>query len=311
VSAKHKHNYLRLFLTGFGMGSADIVPGVSGGTIAFIFGVYEELIFSIKKISSEVLKLVFKMKYKEAVAATPLHFLVPLGLGILTAIATLSGFISHFLETQPTLIWSFFFGLLVASVYVVRKRVRIWDKKKYKALIVSALLAFYIAGLVPVATSATPIAFFLSGMVAIIAMILPGVSGSFFLILMGKYEQVLHAVVSRDIVTIAIFGVGAVVGLALFSRVLSWLFKNHHDIVVASLTGFMIGSLRKVWPWKIGELNALPVGNAEIIRPLALMLLGAVLIYYLDSKHVVETEVHDVDDPAFEREHAKAKGGKK
>lgn len=313
---------IRLFFTGFTMGSADIVPGVSGGTIAFIFGVYEELIHSIKRISGESLKLFLKGKFKEALKSVPFSFLVPLGLGIGTAVLTLTGLLTHLLETSPVLLWSFFFGLVVSSVFIVSKRIVTWDLRDIVFMLAFTAIGYVLVGSVPMETPATPLAFIVSGAIAICAMILPGVSGSFLLIIMGKYEQILMAVNNRDIVTIGLVGIGAVVGLALFSRLLSWMFKKHHDIVVASLTGFMIGSLRKIWPWKetittrinshgvevpLLEQNILPESyDQRFLVAVGLCLLAMIIIFTLDKFQVTKEQVKDVDDKKFEKEHKKS-----
>lgn len=319
---EHAKRTTSLFFTGFAMGSADIVPGVSGGTMAFILGVYEELIYSIKKLSGETLKLFLTFKFKEGMKSVPFGFLVPLGVGILSALVLLAPILSNLLTNQPVYLWSFFFGLVLASIYVVRKRVVTWDGHDYLAFALSAAFAFLIVGMVPTHTPATPIAFFLSGMIAIIAMILPGVSGSFLLILMGKYHQILQLVVDRDVVMLGIIAAGAVIGLALFSRVLSWLFEKHHDIIVAILTGFMLGSLRKIWPWKealttrinshgvevaVTEKNIFPESlNSEVIFAVLLALAGLFLILYLDKRQVTDEHLSDVEDSGFEKEHSKA-----
>ncbi len=235
---------------GFVMGASDIVPGVSGGTMAFIFGIYEQLIESIKLVSGEALKLVLKGKIAEAFKIIPFSFLVPLATGLLGAVVLLSSVLTYMLDTYPVYLWSFFFGLVVASIKVVSKRVTVWSSREIGAAVVAAIAAYLIVGAVPTETAATPLAFLLSGAIAICAMILPGVSGSFLLIILGKYEQILAAVHDKDIVTLGIFMVGAVVGLALFSRLLSWLFEHHENIIISVLTGFMVGSLRKIWPWK-------------------------------------------------------------
>jgi len=289
--------YLRLFLTGFGMGTADIIPGVSGGTIAFIFGIYEELITSIKTVTGETLKLVTKGKIKDAVKAVPFGFLVPLFAGIATAILLLARTLEHLLETQPVFIRAFFFGLVIASGYLVSRQIKRWSTKIVVAMTIALVLSFILVGIVPVATPDTALAFFLSGAIAIIAMILPGVSGAFLLLILGKYNQVLNAVVEFDLLTIGLVAAGAVLGLALFSRVLSWLFKNYHDLVVAALTGLMLGSLRKLWPWKevlktgldrhgetvvLQEANMLPtVFDGVVLTAMLLTVAGAVIILYL------------------------------
>lgn len=303
------------------MGSADTVPGVSGGTIAFLLGIYEQLIYSIKLISGEVLRLALSLRIKEAWSKIPFAFLVPLALGIFTAILVLSNGISYLLKNQPVLLWSFFLGLVVASIVVVRKRVVTWNRHDYFALTITAIAAYFIVGAVPVETPATLLAFFLAGAVAICAMILPGISGSFLLVIMGKYEQILTAVTEQNFLVLAATAAGSVIGLALFSRLLSWLFAKHHDIVVAALTGFMIGSLRKVWPWKEvlstrvnshGELvpllerNIMPNLDMMFLASLALIGLGYGLIMFLDRFQVTKESVTDVEDKKFAKEHAKA-----
>lgn len=298
--------YFRLFLTGFGMGSADIVPGVSGGTIAFIFGVYEELIFSIKKLTGESLKLFLKLKIKEGFASIPFGFLIPLGVGLLTAVVTLSSFLEYMLHNEPTLIWSFFFGLVAASILIIKNRVVTWDTHDIVAFVLATVGAFLLVGLTPSQTPATPILFLISGAIAIVAMIMPGVSGSFLLLMMGKYEQILSAVNNRDIFIIGLVGIGAVLGLAIFSRFLSWLFEKHHDIAVATLTGFMLGSLRKIWPWKLEEINVLPEFNSSLITPLILMLIAAYAMIYLNKFQVTKEHTEDVEDKKFASKHKKA-----
>jgi len=289
--------YLRLFLTGFGMGIADIIPGVSGGTIAFIFGIYEELIISIKTVTGEVLRLAVKGSIVDAIKTIPFGFLIPLFAGIATAILLLARTLEHLLETQPVFIRAFFFGLVIASGYLVSRQIKKWSNKIMLMMIFALALSFVLVGIVPVQTPDTALAFFLSGVIAIIAMILPGVSGAFLLLVLGKYNQVLNAVVELDFLTIGLVAAGAVLGLALFSRVLSWLFKYYHNLVVAALTGLMLGSLRKLWPWKevlkmgldrhgeivvLQEANILPrTLDAAVFAAVILTLVGAGIILYL------------------------------
>ncbi|MCA9368923.1 MAG: DUF368 domain-containing protein [Pseudomonadales bacterium] len=284
---------------GFVMGAADIVPGVSGGTMAFIFGIYEKLINGIKTVSGKALTLLAKGKLIEALEVIPFHFLVPLALGIGAAVISLSSLLTYMLETYPELIWSFFFGLVVASIMIVSKRIKTWKFIEVVSAIAAAVAAFMIVGAVPTETAATPIAFLASGAVAICAMILPGVSGSFLLIILGKYEQILQAVHDKDIVTLGIFMVGAVIGLALFSRVLSWLFKHHESVIIAVLTGFMLGSLRKIWPWKetvktivdshgeivpVVQRNVMPAGfNQEFMIAVGLFVLAFVIVTMIEK----------------------------
>lgn len=293
------HPVLRFFISGFAMGSADIVPGVSGGTVALILGIYEQLLSTIKGVTSDTLKLLIKGSIVEAWRSIPFSFLVPLGLGIVSAIVLLSSALEYLLFNQPVPTWSFFFGLIIASVVVVSKRVSSWSLNLLSALLIASVVAFFIVGLVPVSTPATPVAFFLAGMIAICAMILPGISGSFILILLGKYEQVLSAVSSGDAVTLGIVMMGAVVGLAIFSKILSWLFDKYHDLTIAILTGFMVGSLRKIWPWKeilqtrinshgvvepVVTKNVLPESvSTELFIAAALACFAVALVFYIES----------------------------
>lgn len=313
---------IKLFLIGFAMGASDIVPGVSGGTIAFIFGIYEELIYSIKKMSGEVLGLVIRGKIKKSIEETPFSFLVPVGVGVILAIATLANLLSHLLDTSPVFVWSFFLGLVVASILIVRKRVVTWDVHDFVLLILASVFSYFVVGLVPVQTPATNLAFFASGAIAIVAMILPGVSGSFILVLLGKYEQVLEAVVNLDITTLSFIIFGAVLGLSVFARILSWLFEKHHDISVVVLIGLMIGSLRKIWPWKkivstttdrhgavvpLEEVNTFPdLGNSGFIFALVLFVAAFLTMFYLDRLHVTDENVEMIGDPEYERIHKKA-----
>ncbi len=296
-SAQRRAAMLRLFVTGFSMGSADLVPGVSGGTIALLFGIYEELIHSIKTVSSKALKLALQGRIREALWVVPWEFLVPLGAGILAAIFSLAKLISYLLANHPVFVWSFFFGLVTASVWVVGQRVGRWNARAYGTAAIGAAVTYAIVGAVPVHTPAELPVFFLAGMIAIMAMILPGISGSFLLVLMGKYAQLLEAVTSRDVITLSVFVLGAAVGLALFSRFLSYMFANHHQPMMAFLTGVLLGSLRKVWPWKetvettldahgnevpLVEVNRLPPAlDGELIVAVSLFLIAVGLIRYL------------------------------
>lgn len=284
--------YILLVAKGFCMGAADVVPGVSGGTMAFILSIYEELIQSIRSFDMEVVKLVFRLKIREALDRVNWLFLVCVMGGIFTAIFTLAKGLAWLLENQPVLIWSFFFGLVLASVAVVSRRVSAWSIHLLAAGLISAVGAFFLVGMVPVQTPETWWFLFLSGAIAICAMILPGISGSFILVLLGKYQYALQAVNNRDFVTLFILACGAAVGLISFSRLLSWLFRRHHNLTIAILAGLMLGSLRKVWPWKIAEANAWPSAfNGETALALGLVVFGAIavlLIEYLGA----ERETH-------------------
>lgn len=282
------------------MGAADVVPGVSGGTIAFISGIYEELLETINSVNLGALKTLKKEGVKAAWKSINGNFIVTLFLGIGISIASLAKLISYLLEVHPILIWSFFFGLVLASIVSVGKQVKSWDAVSIVGLIIGTGLAFWITVLPPMASSGEMWFIFISGMIAICAMILPGISGSFILLLMGSYQTVLGAVKEKELLTIGVFMAGAAIGLLSFSSVLKWMFTKYHDLTIAILTGFLIGSLNKLWPWKDtistrenshGEVvpfiqeNMLPVdgvGNPQIINALLVCVLGAALIFGME-----------------------------
>lgn len=313
---------LRLFFTGFFMGAADLIPGVSGGTIAFLSGIYEELLHSIKTVTGKVPQLVFQGKIKEAFNTIPFKFLIPLGIGVLTALLSLAKLISWLLTDYPVFVWSFFFGLVIASTFIVLKRIVRWDLTDKIAFIISMIASYIVVGAVPIETPNNYPFIFFSGMIAICAMILPGISGSFILLLLGKYQQILAAVTQRDILTLVVFAAGCGVGIALFSRLLSWLFAKHHDISIAVLAGIMIGSVRKIWPWKevvLTRINShgveVPFIEKNILPPsfdvsflfcVILAIIGITIIIYMDKVKVVEEHVKDIDDKEFEKQHTEA-----
>jgi len=273
-----------------GMGAADVVPGVSGGTIAFITGIYEELVYSIKSINLEAVKLFFTGKWLSFWKHINGNFLLAVFAGIFISVLSLAKVLEHLLEHQPVLIWSFFFGLILASSYVVSRKITKWNYPKIVALLGGIGIAFYITSVTPTTTTDSSWFVILSGALASCAMILPGISGSFILLLLGKYEFALHAVNERIILDLLLLGSGAVVGIILFANLLSWLLKKYHDVTIAVLVGFMIGSLNKIWPWKetlktivvdgevkpLVEKNILPsLNNADDRFWMALLLLAA------------------------------------
>lgn len=310
---------IRLFLTGFTMGTADLIPGVSGGTIAFLSGIYEELIYSIKFVTGDVLRKALTGRIVEAIKMVPYKFLVPLALGLMTAIFSLANALSYLLENHPIYVWSFFFGLVIASTMIVMKRVVKWDIRDVASFVIAAVITYFVVGLVPIETPSTLPVFFLSGVVAIIAMILPGISGSYILLLLGKYQQVLGAVTNRDFLTLAVFAAGCAVGIALFSRVLSWLFAKHHDISIAILAGIMLGSVRKIWPWKETVLTRInshgvevplvekniapPTFDITVVIAIALALGAFFLIVYFDRLQLTKEKTKDIENPEFEKEY--------
>lgn len=251
--------YVLVSLKGVAMGAADIVPGVSGGTIAFISGIYEELITSINNVNGEAVRKLFK----EGITSFWRHingtFLLALIVGIGVSIISLAGVVSHLLEHHPVLIWSFFFGLIIASIWLVSKTIDKWNAGTIVALVIGIAIAFYISTLNTVAHIEGNWFIFVSGMIAICAMILPGISGSFILVMLGSYHQVLQAVKDKNLMLIGLFAAGCVIGLLAFSRLLKFLFAKFHSLTIALLAGFMIGALYKVWPWKIN------IGDAPIV----------------------------------------------
>ena len=233
------------------MGAADVVPGVSGGTVAFVTGIYEELLESIKSINFGTLALLFKQGPLAAWQSVNGTFLLVLLLGIITSIASLARLISYLLVQHPLLVWSFFFGLIAASSIHMVKQIKVWQLLTVISIVVGVLAAVLVTELKPVELTPGPLIFFAAGAVAICAMILPGISGSFILLLLGMYGHVLSAVKDFQLLYIMSFAGGCAVGLLSFSHLLSWLFKRFHDVTLALLTGFLIGSLNLVWPWKL------------------------------------------------------------
>ncbi len=291
-------DYFVLSAKGFAMGCADVVPGVSGGTMAFILGIYEELINSIRMLSMpDTLKRVLSFDFRWSFANLPWPFLTAVAVGILTAIVSMARVLEWALEVYPEFLWSFFFGLVVASVVVIRTRVRLWGLPTIASLIVGTVFAFLVVTLVPIQTPATPLYLFGSGVIAICAMILPGISGSFLLVILGKYEQILGAVNDRDILTLIWFMLGAGIGIVTFAQVVGLLFKKFHDLTISFLIGLMIGSLWKIWPWKtvletytkpdgevvpLIEQNILPALDTQLLIALLFGLVGYLVVWGLE-----------------------------
>ncbi len=232
------------------MGAADVVPGVSGGTIAFITGIYEELLDSIRSVDAGAIKLLLGFRLADFWRHINGTFLLVLLSGIGFSVLALSRVILFLLANHPELLWSFFFGLIVASAWVVGRKIGRWSTGVVLFGLLGTAIAYYVTVATPAQTPEAHWFIFLSGAIAICAMILPGISGSFLLVLMAKYEFILNAVKELRLDVIAVFGAGCVVGILSFSRVLNWALKHHHNTTVALLTGFMVGSLNKVWPWK-------------------------------------------------------------
>ncbi|SHJ50562.1 putative membrane protein [Flavobacterium haoranii] len=308
-------DYLLITLKGIAMGAADVVPGVSGGTIAFISGIYQELIDSINKINIGTLKTLKNNGFKAAWGSVNGNFLLALLSGIAISVLTFSKIITHLLETQPILVWSFFFGLVIASIVFIWKEITHWHLKGIIALLIGTILSYYITIAEPTSSPDSYPYLFLSGFLAIIAMILPGVSGAFILLLMGSYQTVIGTInqlregltqMNTDLLLqaftkLAVFAGGAILGLKLFSRVLTWMFAHHKNTTLAMLIGFMIGSLNKIWPWKevletrvnshgetvpFIERSILPiefVGEPKIFGAIIMALIGFFLIFGLEK----------------------------
>ena len=293
------------------MGAADIVPGVSGGTMAFILGIYETLIHAIKSFNFDALRLALRLKLGELLDYISFRFLLALGLGLLAAIVLLSGFLSAVMDDEQgrALLFAFFFGLVLASILTIGVKVR-WSTASALMFVVGAVAAFVIVNIVPADADHSMPMLFVSGMIAITAMILPGISGSFMLLILGQYDYVLTAVSDRDLPPVIAVGLGAVVGIIAFSRVLSFLLAHYYHVTVALLVGFMAGSLWKIYPWKaclasdldrhgdfrcLAEQNIPPDFAAETFwLALGLMIVGFLLVNFLDH---LQTN----DNPVFRR----------
>jgi len=309
-------DYITITLKGIAMGAADVVPGVSGGTIAFISGIYQELIDSINKVDFSFFSNWKKEGLKTAWNKINGNFLLALLSGIAISILSLSKLITYLLSNHPILVWSFFFGLVIASVFFVGKQITNYSAKTMFALLLGTIISYLITIVNPVASPDSYPYLFLSGFIAIIAMILPGISGAFILLLMGSYETVISTInqfrtslfsldleiLQQSILKLATFAVGAILGLKLFSKILHWLFNKHKNVTLALLTGFMVGSLNKVWPWKkvlssrlnsdnqtvpFTEKSIMPFnfdGDNQLLLAIVLMVIGFLTIFVLEKR---------------------------
>lgn len=232
------------------MGGADVIPGVSGGTIAFISGIYDELIHSLKSFDAEAFKLLFTFKIAAVWKKVNANFLVTVLAGIVTSLLSLSKLMTYLLEFHPIQIWSFFFGLIMVSSPLILRDIKGWNVGTVIAGIIGIVVAYLITIITPTETPTNLFFIFFCGALAICAMILPGISGAFILLLIGKYEYMITALIEFNIPVIIVFVVGCFIGLTSFSHFLSWLLDNYRSSALALLAGFMIGSLNKVWPWK-------------------------------------------------------------
>ena len=298
-----QQSLIGLVARGMAMGAADVVPGVSGGTIAFITGIYDRLLEALKN-APVALKVLFSGGIKAAWEKMDATFLCAVFAGILTSILSFAHLISYLLATYPVMLWSFFFGLILVSGVHMLKQVERWGAGNLVVLLLGIAVSYAIGLMTPAHVSPGLGVFFIAGAIAICAMILPGISGSFILLLMGLYTAVMEAVKSLDILVMGVFGAGCLVGLLSFSHVLSWLLKHYRDLTVSLLTGLMIGALGKVWPWKqtleirinssgeevpLIETNILPFAYEQItqqpaylLESIGLMLMAIIMVLAME-----------------------------
>ena len=292
-------HYLIITLKGLAMGAADVVPGVSGGTIAFISGIYEELITSINNINLSLITIWKKEGFKVFWQKLNGNFLAALFLGIFISLFSLATLVSWLLENEPILLWSFFFGLVAASIFFVGKEISKWNFGIVVILFLGAFVAYFITTLPPSENASSLPYLFMSGALAVCAMILPGISGAFILVLLGSYKTILDAVHERDVKVVITVAVGAIFGLLSFAKVLKWMFNHYKNLTLALLTGFILGSLNKIWPWKlvldskiigdkiipIKEQNVSPFafeGDNQLMFAIIATIIGFSLIFILE-----------------------------
>ncbi|MBQ4547575.1 MAG: DUF368 domain-containing protein [Bacteroidales bacterium] len=286
------NQYIANFLKGMGVGSANVIPGVSGGTIALITGIFERLIDALKSLNLTAIKLFFTGKFKEFAKHTDLWFLVSVGSGVVVAILTIARLFEFMFENYPIYLWSFFFGMILVSIYYVGITIEKFNWKVIVSFIIGTGIALFIAFGTPAKENSNFIYLLICGAVATCSMILPGLSGSFVLVLMGNYQLIMiDAVNDLNLKILLPVVLGGVVGLLAFSHLLSWIFKNYRDITIAVLTGFILGSMPIIWPWKndvityfgseakvTGYEYFFPEFNMEFAIALVIMLIGAGII---------------------------------
>jgi putative membrane protein len=315
---------LTLFLKGMTMGAADVVPGVSGGTMAFITNIYEQLVTALNNIDLQALRLVFKGQFKAFYQRVNGSFLLTLLLGVLTAVFTLAKLVLFLLNTHPILVWAFFMGLITASAWVVSQQVQKWNPSVFVAILSGTVVAYLVTESGIIETPDKGVYIFIAGLISIMAMILPGISGSFLLVVMNKYKLIISAMSSVaeglkngianlfrgqwgqiapafsqvEWLTLVFFYTGTLTGLLTFAKLLKWLFERYHDLTVATLTGFLLGSLNKVWPWKqtlsyytdrhgerkpLDQENTLPQSfDVDVFLALGLSLAGFILVLLIE-----------------------------
>lgn len=286
------NQYFANFLKGVGVGSANVIPGVSGGTIALITGIFERLINALKSFNLTAVKLLFKGDIKGLIKHIDLWFLASVGSGVLVAILSIAKIFDYLFVNYPIYLWSFFFGMILVSIYYVGITIDKWNWKTIVAFAIGTAIALFIAFGTPAKENNNFFYLIICGAVATCSMILPGLSGSFVLVLMGNYQLVMiDAVNDLNFKILIPVVIGGVVGLVAFSHLLSWIFKNYRDITIAVLTGFILGSMPIIWPWKndvityfgseakvTGYDYYFPEMNIEFAIAFVIILIGAALI---------------------------------
>lgn len=298
--------YISIILKGFAMGAANVIPGVSGGTIALITGIFERIIHAIKSFDGTAIKLLFKGKIKELIKHIDLYFLIAVFFGMVASVVSLAKLLEFLFVHYPVFVWAYFFGLILASVYYVGKRINRWSLSVIVTFIIGASSAIVISMLNPAAQNDSFFYLIICGVVAICSMILPGLSGSFILILLGNYELVMiQAVNNFDLKILLPVMLGAIGGLIAFSHILSWIYNKHKDQTISVLTGFILGSLGILWPWK-NEIYSVDMAgnyilkngekiiqaytkyipesfNTEVIIAISLMIIGIITISLIEK----------------------------
>lgn len=293
-------DYAVISLKGIAMGAADVVPGVSGGTIAFITGIYEELVTTISNIDFTLIKTWKTKGFLSMWNQINGSFLLALVIGIGISVLSLMKLMSYLLDTYPIMVWSFFFGLVLASVWYIGKQIPKWQLSYILGFVLATLVAYLMTTFTPAGEAQSLLYLFFCGALAICAMILPGISGAFILVLLGAYKYIIEAVSDFNIKVILVIASGAVVGLLSFSRLLKWLFQRYEYFTLAILTGFVFGSLNKIWPWKnlieskvihgkeviLKEESVLPNtfdGEPHVVSAIILFIIGFALILLLEK----------------------------
>jgi putative membrane protein len=296
-------SYLRTALVGFLMGCADVVPGVSGGTIAFICGIYERLLNGIKSFDLTTLRLLYKRDIKGIWNRVPFPFFISLGLGLIVALVSGAKLLEYLLVHHPAELWSFFFGLVLGSIVLLARRTWVWRPADWTAFASAAIGTFVLVGLESLKTPESLLFIFLAGAIAICAMILPGISGSYLLVIMGKYATIIEAVNERDFTVLAVFCAGIATGILSFVRVVSWTLQHYRHITLIILTGVMAGALRTLWPWKetlttrinsdgetvpLLQTNVMPGSDANLLLALILAIAGCAAVLLIERLAAVE-----------------------